>query len=162
MPTILGIDPGTHRLGWALLAGTLAKPTLLQSGCLQTPAHAPSSTYLPLIYTHLQSLLERYRPSYLALETLVFARNKTTALSVAQSRGVILLTAAQTSLPVLELAPNQVKLAVAGHGHASKQELRRMLRLLLKQPFTQTLDDELDAVAIALTALSSTFTSSYT
>lgn len=151
--TILGIDPGTHRLGWGIITGTAPKQSYLASGCLEHPPHTPPAVYLPAIYHHLSQLITTYHPDALGLETLLFQKNVNTALPVAEVRGVIQLLAAQAKLPVIESAPNTVKLTVAGSGSADKSQVSRMVGLLLGVNLINKRDDELDALAVAITTV---------
>ncbi len=149
----MGIDPGTHRVGWGVISGNSSKQTVVAQGCLEFPPGTPPTVYLPQIHSQLSKLITTHHPELLGLETLLFQTNVKTAISVAQARGVILLTAAQTHLPVIEIAPNTVKSAVAGTGSAGKLEVERMVRLLLGLGSAKLLDDTTDALAIALAAL---------
>ena len=152
MATILGIDPGTHRLGWGVISGNPSKSSLIASGCYESKAGTSADIYLPGIAAELTKIIAAYHPDCLGLETLLFQKNITTAISVAEARGVIRLQAALHHLPLLEVAPNTVKLAVAGVGSAGKQEVTRMVGLLLGCDTAELLDDTTDALAIALTA----------
>lgn len=150
---VLGIDPGTHRLGWALVEGTPHNQRAVKHGCLDLPPKAARSLYLPRIHTLLATLLKAHAPAAVGLETLLFQTNVKTALTVAEARGVVELAAAQASVPVVELAPNTIKSCVAGHGGASKQEVAHMVGLLLREDVSTLVDDEVDALAIAMTTI---------
>lgn len=150
---VLGIDPGTHRLGWAVVEGTPNKQQSLQHGCLDLPPGSTPSFYLPKIFRLVNRLISTHSPDVLGLETLLFQKNLKTAVTVAEARGVIELSAAQQSLSVVQLAPNTIKSCVAGHGGASKVELARMVGLLLETNVTNLLDDEVDALAIAMSTI---------
>jgi crossover junction endodeoxyribonuclease RuvC len=150
MITVLGIDPGTHRLGWGVITGTAQKQVYVASGCIESKVGTKPEVYLPTIANTLQELINRYKPTHIGLESLLFQKNVATAISVAEARGVILLTSAQAKVPVHELAPNTIKLGVAGSGSATKQEVTRMVGLLLGLDVRSRLDDELDALAVAI------------
>lgn len=150
---VLGIDPGTHRVGWGVVEGTPSKQQLIASGCLESPKNTPSEIYLPKLHHKLLELIKKHDPQVLGIETLLFQKNVKTAISVAQARGVILLTAAEHGLPIVELAPNTIKSAIAGHGGAGKKEVSRMVGLLLNIKLEGRLDDELDALATAMTTI---------
>lgn len=152
MTTYLGIDPGSHRLGWAILTGSTQHPVLIKSGCLDLPPHSTSSSYLPAIYQELQSIITTYRPTVAGLEKLFAQHNEKTVISVAQARGVIELALSQAGITIAEYSPNTIKATVAGTGSASKAEVTRMVGLLLKLDTSTLLDDETDAISIALTA----------
>lgn len=153
MPRVLGIDPGTHRIGWAVIEGSASKQSIVAHGCLNLAPGTPHDLYLPQIYELLNTLMSTHHPVVIGLESLLFQKNVKTALSVAEARGVIMLAAAQANIPVLELAPNTVKSAVAGHGGAAKTDVNRMVGLLLGVDTAKLLDDETDALAIALTTI---------
>lgn len=151
MPNVLGIDPGTHRLGWAVVSGTVQHPTLVASGCLDLPPHSTSATYLPQIHTIVTDLLTTYHPLVAGLEKLFAQHNEKTIITVAQARGVIALALVQAGVRIAEYSPNTIKATVAGTGSASKTEVQRMIGLLLKLDTRHLLDDETDAMSIALT-----------
>ncbi len=151
MTNILGIDPGTHRVGWAVVSGSIQKPTLVASGCLDLPPKSDSASYLPQISALVTSLIQKHNPQVAGLEKLFAQHNQKTVISVSQARGVILLALAQAGLTVCEYSPNTIKATVAGSGSASKAEVRRMVGLLLKLDTTHLLDDETDAISVALT-----------
>jgi len=148
---ILGIDPGTHRLGWAVVTGSTQHPQLLKSGCLDLPPRTSSSSYLPTIYQELKTIISTYHPTVAGIEKLFAQHNQKTVISVAESRGVVLLTLAEAGIPVFEYSPNTIKSTVAGTGASTKIEVERMVRLLLNLGNAKLLDDTFDALAIALT-----------
>lgn len=151
---VLGIDPGTHRIGWGVISKSHNHYTVLAHGCLEFAVHSGPSLYLPKIREHLFKVCRDYRPDSLALETLLFQKNVKTALAVAEARGVIRLTAAEAKVEVRELAPNTVKLAVTGYGASDKRAVARMVGLLLSVSTQGLRDDEVDALAIAYASLS--------
>lgn len=152
MSRVLGIDPGTHRLGWAVLDGTPSRTVLVGCGCLELPKNTGAGEYLPKIHTFIESLLQKYHPQKLGIEALFAQKNVKTAISVAEARGVILYTFAKLGYVWTELSPNTVKSAVAGSGRAGKDEVRRMVGLLLGLDTKSFLDDTTDALAVALAA----------
>lgn len=151
---ILAIDPGYDRLGIAVIEGDSSRPTLLWSECILPPKGAREER-LAHILNAVTAALKEYAPDILAIETLFFNVNKKTALGVAEARGAILAAAGDVSVPVIECSPQQVKVAVTGHGGASKAEVAHMIPLLLSLSKKRRLDDELDAIAIGITALAS-------
>lgn len=153
---ILAIDPGYDRLGIAILEGTASKPILVWSDCV-TPPKGAHEARLAAVRTAVEESIEKYSPEVLALEKLFFSVNKKSALMVAEARGAILSVAGAASLPIVEFAPGTIKLAVTGHGAADKKAIARMIPLLIKLPEKKRLDDELDAIAIGITALSGRF-----
>lgn len=150
---VFGIDPGTHRLGWAVVEGSSKKPSLIDCGLIESKPGTHSAIYLTQIKSSLDNLLIRHQPDILAIETLLFQKNLKTAISVAEARGVVLLAAAENNLPVMEYAPNTVKSTVAGSGSAGKSEVDRMVSLLLKINTAAFKDDTTDALAVAITGL---------
>lgn len=153
---ILAIDPGYDRLGIAVIEGDPSRPTLVMSGCV-LPEKGAREDRLAEVSTAVTNAIRTYAPDALAIETLFFSINKKTALGVAEARGTVLAAAGVASLPVIECSPQQVKLAVAGHGAASKSAIANMIPRLLSLPKKKRLDDELDAIAIGITALASGF-----
>ncbi|MCX6787417.1 MAG: crossover junction endodeoxyribonuclease RuvC [Candidatus Kaiserbacteria bacterium] len=149
---ILAIDPGYDRLGIAVIEGNPSRPTLLWSDCVM-PDKGPIAQRLAHIANAVAEAIKNYAPDALALETLFFSVNKKTALGVAEARGAILAVAGSASLPVIECSPQQVKLAVTGYGAAQKSAIANMIPQLLTLPQKKRLDDELDAIAIGITAL---------
>lgn len=151
--TILGIDPGFARLGFALVRGNGVRAKLLRSGTFTTPQQMPQGERYVRIARALKQLIHRTRPSGAAIERLFFQSNARTAMTVSEARGIILLTCAEARLPIIELSPNVVKRAVAGHGAADKRAVQKMVQLILQLPRPITDDDAADAVAIALAGL---------
>lgn len=149
---ILGIDPGTHRLGWGIISGNRQKPILIDCGCLELPPHTEPVVYLVETRKFLLNLISKYQISHVGIEKLFAQHNQKTVISVAESRGVILLTFAEASIPISEFSPNTIKSTVAGTGASTKSEVERMVRLLLGMPNQKLLDDTTDALAVALTA----------
>lgn len=145
----LGVDPGTARLGYGLVSGD-DLPQVVDFGVLETTPQDPMPERLRQLHSGLTRLLRSYRPGVLVVEQLFFARNVTTALSVGQARGVVLLAAAQAGVPVVEYTPAQVKQAVSGWGKADKAQMQEMVRLLLGLDEVPYPDDAADALAVAL------------
>lgn len=147
---ILGIDPGIGITGWSILRIDQPQPHLEAAGIITTTPNSPIPGRLVALHRELSDLLGRYEPTELAVEKLFFARNVTTAMTVSQARGVILLAGAQRALPVFEYTPLQVKMAITGYGKATKQQVSTMLRQHLRESIPKQ-DDAADAIAIALT-----------
>jgi len=145
----LGVDPGTARLGFGVvLAGE--PPTTPEFGVIETPAGAPMPDRLSALYDGLIALIDKHAPTVLAVEQLFFARNVTNAMTVGQARGVVLLAAARSGLPVAEYTPAEVKQAVVGYGKADKGQMQEMVRLILGLDRPPRPDDAADALAVAL------------
>jgi len=151
---ILAIDPGYDRLGIAVVEGNSSRPVLLWSDCV-LPEKGLRERRLAQVWSTIVVATREYAPDALAIESLFFSTNKKTAIGVAEARGVALAAAGIASLPVIECSPQQVKLAVTGYGNADKAAVARMLPKFLTLPKKKRLDDELDAIAIGITALAS-------
>jgi len=151
---ILAIDPGYDRLGVAVVEGDASRPTLVWSGCVM-PEKGARESRLAHVSRAVTEAIREYKPDTLAIETLFFNKNIKTAVGVAEARGAILAAAGTAPVPVVEYSPQQIKSAVTGHGGADKGAVARMIPKLLSLPGKKRLDDELDAIAIGITALSS-------
>lgn len=147
---ILGIDPGLALTGYGVIEERSHKFKLLECGCLRTPANTPQPERLKLIYSGVLEILQKYPVDVVAIEQLFFNTNVTTALSVGQARGVMILAVAQQSIPIYEYTPLQVKQAVAGYGRADKSQIQRMVQSLLGLKDVIRPDDAADAVAICI------------
>ena len=147
---ILGLDPGFTTIGFGLIESDRSKYSLVRCGVITTPAHTSLASRLEQIYNDLTQLLEAFKPEAVSIEELFFNTNVTTAIGVAQARGVILMTAAKLGVEVFEYTPSQVKQAVVGYGKAEKHQVMEMTRRLLGLAAVPKPDDAADAVAIAL------------
>jgi crossover junction endodeoxyribonuclease RuvC len=148
---ILGIDPGTASLGYGVVERN-GRLRAVDHGCLSTTASTPLPERLVAIHRQVVELIDLHRPDLVAVERIFYSRNAQTAFAVGQARGVILLAAAQHHVPVREATPSEVKVAVTGHGRSGKEEVARMVRLVLGMDVTPTPDDAADALAIAIWA----------
>ena len=155
---ILGIDPGYDRLGLAVIEIAGGKDALVASTCVVTSRKNSPAERLLAIGKTVREFLEEFEPHLLVMESLFFANNKNTALGVAEARGVVMYLAAQKNIPCFEMTPPEIKLAVAGSGRADKAAVEKMVRLLVKLPEKKQkekyLDDEIDAIAVALSGRS--------
>ncbi len=147
---IFGIDPGYAIVGWGVLRYERGRFTPLAFGAVETPAGMEFSRRLEIIYSELTALFARHKPDALAVEKLYFKNNQKTAIDVAQARGVILLAAKQSGVPLYEYTPLQVKSAVTGYGKAEKPQVMEMTRRLLRLAAVPKPDDTADALAIAI------------
>ena len=147
---ILGIDPGYAIVGWGVIDYERGRFLPIDFGAITTPAGMPFGQRLQLIYEGVTRCIEQHHPTVLSIEKLYFQTNKTTAIEVAQARGVILLAAQQAGLSVFEYTPMQVKSAVTGYGQAQKPQVMEMTRRLLRLTKTPKPDDTADALAIAI------------
>jgi crossover junction endodeoxyribonuclease RuvC len=147
---VLGVDPGTARTGYGIVSREGSALRMVDYGCLETIDDRPLSARLLLIHEGLTDLVETHQPEAVGVERLFFNRNVQTAFAVGQARGVVLLVAAQHGLPVVELGPHEVKLAVTGYGRATKDQVQRMVGLLLAMTELPRPDDAADALAVAV------------
>ena len=146
---ILGIDPGTAALGYGIVERTGGRLREVDHGCLVTSADLPLPERLLAIHTLIDELLALHKPELMGVERLFFSKNVQTAFGVGQARGVVLLAAAQHGVPVREATPSEVKSAIAGHGAADKDQVARMVQLVLGMAELPRPDDAADALAIA-------------
>jgi len=153
MIRVLGIDPGIERLGWALVEKTKEGFEKIDSGVKRTSKDLPTSKRLFEIYKFLYQLIKKEKPDMLGTEKLFFASNAKTALTIGEVRGVILTVAEMHSLSIKDFTPLQLKMTICGYGKASKQEVASMLGLSIKLPKKKLLDDETDAIALAIAAI---------
>lgn len=147
---ILGIDPGTGILGFGVIDSG-RQPVMVDAGVIRTAVKQPDAERLLIIYNSLQEIVKTNKPQAVSVEKLFFARNVTTAMSVSQARGVVLLVAQQHGLPIFEYTPMQIKQALTGYGKADKKQIQEMVRLILKLKEVPKPDDCADALAAALT-----------
>ena len=147
---ILGIDPGYGITGFGLIEAQRGQSQLLRCGAITTPAGMDFSARLEIIYNDMTELLKLAKPDAVAIEELFFGHNVTTAIGVAQSRGVILLAARQAGVELFQYKPMQVKQAVVGYGNATKHQVMDMTKRLLHLEQLPKPDDAADAIAIAL------------
>ena len=149
---VLGVDPGYDRLGLAVVEGNPSRPILIWSTCV-LPSKGVPSARLSEVRTLVEKAIRKHKPDLVAIETLFFSTNRKTALGVAEARGAILSAIGAVGLPVAEYSPSVVKLAVTGYGGADKGAIARMVPKLLFLPVRKRLDDELDAIAVAIAGL---------
>ncbi len=149
---ILGIDPGTTIVGWALIHHDGQRLKLIKSGAITNPPNTRQPEKLIHIYKEVASLLQSEKPDCVALEKLFFFKNNKTVMSVAEARGIIILTSALHNTTLYEYTPLEVKMAVTGYGRATKSQLQTMVKTILNLTKPIMLDDTNDAAAIAITA----------
>jgi len=148
---VLGIDPGTTGMGYALLTLDGEPPALLGCGLVPTPRDGSAAERLRGIADTLDALISEHAPLVLALERLYFNRNVRTAMRVAEARGVALLCGARAGLEIAEYTPQEVKQSVTGNGGAEKRAVQLMVRHIVRLDAPITEDNVADAVAVALT-----------
>lgn len=147
---VLGIDPGTAATGYGVVERTGSQLRAVDYGCLETLPSIELPRRLLEIHQAITELILTHRPSLLGVERLFFNRNVQTAFAVGQARGVVLLAAAEHDIPVFEYGPHEVKLAVTGYGRAGKEQVQRMVQMVLGMPALPRPDDAADALAVAI------------
>ena len=147
---ILGIDPGYAIVGYGIVDTNGFKFDVVGYGAITTPADMPFSKRLKSIYDDMITIIDKYNPQELSIERLYFNTNTTTAIDVAQARGVIILAAESKGLKINEYTPLQVKQSVTGYGKAEKHQVMEMVKSLLKLKAIPKPDDTADALALAL------------
>ncbi len=147
---ILGIDPGTGILGFGVIDHEKGKSKLIDAGVIRTPVKEDDAVRLKTIYEELTEIIKTTRPKAMSVEKLFFAKNVTTAMTVAQARGIVLLCGQQAGLDIYEYTPLQIKQALTGYGQATKQQIQEMVRLSLGLKDVPKPDDCADAIAAAI------------
>jgi crossover junction endodeoxyribonuclease RuvC len=148
---ILGIDPGTGILGFGVIETNGSKHKLVDAGVIRTPVKEDDGVRLQTIYEEICDIVAETKPEEMSVEKLFFAQNVTTAMTVAQARGVVLLAGMQAGLRIHEYTPLQIKQALTGYGRAEKKQMQEMVRVLLGLKEVPRPDDCADALAAALT-----------
>lgn len=147
---ILGIDPGTGILGFGIIEAAGGKAQLVDAGVIRTPVHEDDAVRLATIYEELTDIISGTKPAVMSVEKLFFAQNVTTAMTVAQARGVVLLCGQQARLTIFEYTPLQIKQALTGYGRADKKQMQEMVRVILQLKDVPKPDDCADALAAAI------------
>ena len=148
---IIGIDPGTGILGFGIIEVNKGKSHLVDAGVIRTPVKEDDAVRLLTIYEELTDIIADTHPDEMAVEKLFFAQNVTTAMTVAQARGVVLLTGMQADLKISEYTPLQIKQALTGYGRADKKQIQEMVRVIMHLKEVPKPDDCADAIACAIT-----------
>jgi crossover junction endodeoxyribonuclease RuvC len=148
---ILGIDPGTGILGFGVIDVDGTKITMVDAGVITTPPHTPHDERLEDIFNGLTEIVKSTKPDAYSVEKLFFTKNVTTAMTVAEARGVALLVARQHNIPIAEYTPPQIKQTLTGYGKADKKQVQEMVRLQLGLKEVPKPDDCADALAAAIT-----------
>ncbi|MGP1586840.1 MAG: crossover junction endodeoxyribonuclease RuvC [Treponemataceae bacterium] len=148
---ILGIDPGLANTGWGVIQYDGIRLKLIDYGCIETSGDILHALRLKEIYEQIQAVIDYYKPKEAAMETLFFARNVTSALSVAEARGVVTLCLAQNRLPIGEYTPNTIKQSVSGTAGANKKNVQTGVKILLGMDHLPSPDHSADALASAIT-----------
>lgn len=148
---IIGIDPGTGILGFGVIDVSKGKAQLVDAGVIRTPVKEDDAVRLHTIYDELTEIIAANKPEHMAVEKLFFSQNVTTAMTVSQARGIVLLTGKQAGLEIAEYTPQQIKQAVTGYGKAEKKQIQEMVRVILGLKDVPKPDDCADALAAAIT-----------
>lgn len=157
---ILGIDPGTATTGWGVIKKTKSRKQKVKSkktflkcldfGLIETNPSLTPAERLKKINKELKKIIKKYKPKILAVENVYFFKNLKTALPISEAKGVIIFTAAQKEIPVLEFTPLQVKMAIGGYGRAEKKQIQKMIKILLNLKEIPQPDDIADALGVAI------------
>ncbi len=148
---ILGIDPGTGLLGFGVIeVGKSQKPQLVDAGVIRTPVKEDDGVRLQTIFEELSDIIAQSKPSHMAVEKLYFVQNVTTAMTVAQARGVAIVAGKLAGLEIAEYTPLQIKQALTGYGRADKKQMQEMVRIILGLKEVPQPDDCADALACAI------------
>jgi len=148
---IIGIDPGTGILGFGVIDVVKGKTTMVDAGVIRTPVKQADSIRLKTIFDELTQIVKDTKPDQMSVEKLFFSQNVTTAMSVSQARGVVLLIAEQVGMPIAEYTPQQIKQALTGYGKADKKQIQEMVKIVLNLKEVPKPDDCADALAAAIT-----------
>ena len=148
---ILGIDPGTGILGFGVIEVDGQKAQLVDAGVIRTPVKEDDAVRLQTIFDELTDIIAATKPTIMSVEKLFFAKNVTTAMTVSQARGVVLLCGKQAGMEIYEYTPLQIKMAVTGYGKAEKKQIQEMVRVILGLEEVPKPDDCADALAAAIT-----------
>jgi crossover junction endodeoxyribonuclease RuvC len=152
---ILGIDPGTATTGWAVVEEKKGKPSLVACGCINTSKLKSDADRLVEIGEDIATLIKKHKPREVAVEDLFFFKNLKTAITVAQSRGVILYEIKKNRIPLFSYTPLQVKQALTGYGRAEKKQIQIMVKNILRLGNIPKPDDAADAISVAVCHLNS-------
>jgi crossover junction endodeoxyribonuclease RuvC len=151
--TILAIDPGYDRCGIAIIkTGTANASAVEHSWCIQTNKKETKAQRYAVIFRSLEEAIKEYQPDAIALETLFFSVNKTSAMAVAEARGIVVVLSGLNNIPLIELSPQEVKQGMTGSGNADKTAVQKMVAMTLKIDISKKLDDEVDAIALGIAA----------
>ncbi|PIP55460.1 MAG: crossover junction endodeoxyribonuclease RuvC [Candidatus Zambryskibacteria bacterium CG22_combo_CG10-13_8_21_14_all_42_17] len=153
----LAVDPGFDRLGVAVLTREQDKSVLLFSECIKTDPKESKGERLLVIGLRIKEIIEKWQPESLAIETIFFNTNTTSAIGVAEARGVVIYEAKNADLEIFEYGPQTIKIAITGYGKADKIQMETMVKKLIEMPKTvlKRFDDEVDAIAVGITHLAS-------
>lgn len=149
--TIIGIDPGYGRLGWAIGQISNKKLKIIDCGCIQTDSKKKLFERYYQLQQNLEAVIKQHHPQIAVIESLFFFKNKKTALQVSESRGIVIAAFMAKKIKIYEYTPLQIKQSVTGYGRADKKAVDKMVRMQLNLPNQKIIDDAMDAVAVVLT-----------
>jgi crossover junction endodeoxyribonuclease RuvC len=147
---ILGIDPGTQTTGYGVIRHHSHRFETIDYGCIRPPRSLDLPQKLLILFNAIDSLLERFQPDAVSVETQFVYKNVQTAIKLGMARGSVLLAASRRNIPIFEYAPKKAKIAVVGTGLASKEQVQKMVQFLLKLPMLPEPEDAADALALAI------------
>ncbi len=153
MPIILGIDPGLAATGYGVIRREKSSVQCLDFGVIRTDSDADHGQRLAVIDDAINELLQRFKPALAGIEALYFTKNVTSAIPVAEARGIILLALHRSGILAREYTPQQIKRAVVGTGTADKEQVMQMVRVVLRYPVVPRPDHAADALAAAITRM---------
>jgi crossover junction endodeoxyribonuclease RuvC len=148
---VLGIDPGTGRLGWAIVDKEANGFKIIEAGCVETPALTPLPERLEIIFNSLDKVIKLHLPQSASIEDLFFAKNQKTIISVGAARGVAILACQINKIQIASFTPMQIKSSLTGYGKADKKQVKFMVSALTHEKNLPKLDDAVDAIAAAIT-----------
>ena len=146
---ILGIDPGTIITGYGVISSSETTDAI-DFGCIRPPAKLPLQERYKIIFEAIETLIAKYAPTMIAVESQFVLKNAQSALKLGGAKGMVLLAAARSNIPIYEFAPKKAKLAVVGHGGATKLQVQKMIQALLRLPKLPEPEDAADALALAI------------
>jgi len=146
----LGVDPGLTRTGVGLIALQEGRIAFADAKLIAPVSNQSLRDRLHHLYREVRACLRDWQPEVMVVENLIYARNAQVALKLGHARGVLLLAAAESDLPVVEYSPREIKLAVTGYGGASKEQMQRMVQAVLNMPKPPQTHDVADALALAI------------
>jgi crossover junction endodeoxyribonuclease RuvC len=144
---ILGIDPGTRITGYGLITNTFNP---IDFGCIRPPVDAELPQRYHILFKGILQLIKLHSPDAVAVETQFLNKNVQSTMKIAMARAAVLIAASEHQIPIFEYTPKKAKLAVVGNGQASKEQVQKMVQLLLKLPFPPEPEDASDALSLAI------------
>ncbi len=150
---IIGIDPGFGRLGYAIFEKNSEKEKLLEYSCIETDSKQTYNQRIMVAAEKIESLILKFTPDYIAIEKIFFNKNQKTALQTAEIKGIVSYLALKNNVDILEYTPLEVKSAVCGYGKADKNQIKKMVNMILGLKISTKFDDTTDAIALCLTCL---------